>query len=184
LSRRLQTTAWAVVCFGLFASRSEAQLGLPPKITVQPTNTTVSIGGKATFAIEAYSLLPMSYKWYRNGVEVSGADQSTYTDDNAQSSDAGSYYVKVSNLVGSDESRTATLTIIYPPVRFDSAEMRTNGFKMTLSGPSATFYVLLASSDLTNWTAIGTNSAVTGSTVFTDTTAKNRAMRFYRAVAR
>jgi len=40
----------------------------------------------------------------------------------------------------------------------------------------------LASSDLANWTPISTNAALTGNLVFTDTTAANYSVRYYRAV--
>ena len=184
LSFGLQRAVCGAIFFGFLVSQSRAQLGLPPQISVQPTNQTVPVGGTATFSVKAYSLLPMTYKWYRNGLRISGADQSTYSNTNAQYPDAGNYLVEVSNLVGKDDSRTASLSLIYPPVKFESAEMTTNGFEMQLSGPAASNYVIDASVNLTDWLPISTNSATLGKVVFTDMTAKQRSMRFYRAWAR
>jgi len=43
-------------------------------------------------------------------------------------------------------------------------------------------YVILASTDLANWTPIATNVANTGTVVFTDTSSSNYPVRFYRAM--
>jgi hypothetical protein len=184
----LKTAALSLFCC-LLTTKGYAQL-IKPAVTAHPTNTIVSYGGTATFEVEAYSLLGMSFSWYHNGVKlsnsakISGADDSICTIANVGAADAGSYYAKVSNLVGPVESNPATLSIIYPPVRINSAQVATNGLRLQMSGPNASNYVISASVNLTNWTPISTNAALTGSVIFTDTTANARPMRFYRAVAR
>ena len=185
----LRTAALSLFLFCLLPAKGNAQL-IKPAITAHPTNTIVSYGASATFTVDAYSLLGMSYSWYHNGVKLSnsakigGATDSTCTIANVGAADAGSYYVEVRNIIGPVESNPATLSIIYPPVRINSAQVVTNGLRLQMSGPSASNYVISASVNLTDWAPISTNAALSGSIFFTDTTANTRPMRFYRAVAR
>jgi hypothetical protein len=185
----LKTAALSLLYCCLLPAKGYAQL-IKPAITAHPTNTIVSYGATATFKVEAYSLLGMSFSWYHNGVKlsdsakISGADDSICTIANVGAADAGSYYAKVSNLIGPVQSNPATLSIIYPPVRINSAQVVTNGLKLQMSGPVASNYVISASVNLKDWSPISTNVALTGSVIFTDTTANTRPARFYRAVAR
>jgi hypothetical protein len=185
----LKTAAVFLFLCCLLPSNSNAQL-LAPAITEHPTNAVVPNGATATFKVEAYSLLGVTYSWYHNGekignsTRITGANDSTCVISNVRASDGGNYYAQVRNLIGGVESHSATLTLIYPPVALDSIEMVGNGLKIKMSGPNASNYVVFASTNFSNWTAISTNSALNGSVVFTDTTAKNRPMRFYRATAR
>ena len=48
-------------------------LALPPTITQQPVNQSVSMGGAATFTVAATGSLPLSYYWQRNGAYIAGA---------------------------------------------------------------------------------------------------------------
>lgn len=185
----LKAAALSLFLCCLLPARSFSQIGVPPVITVQPTNTIVTNGGTATFTVEAFSLVSVTYAWYRNGAKLSngarilGATDSRCTISNIGFADAGNYYVEVKNLIGPVNSDSAKLSLIYPPVRIESTQMVTNGLRMQLSGPNASNYVVSASTNLVAWTPISTNSATTGSVTLTDTTAKNRLMRFYRAVA-
>jgi VCBS repeat-containing protein len=78
---------------------------------------------------------------------------------------------------------TVTITILdNTPLRFSSAEMTADGFAFQLSMPAGRTYVILASTNNQDWTPISTNVALTASVVFTDTTATNYSMRFYRAM--
>jgi hypothetical protein len=186
----LKTGALPLLLCCLLPDRSHAQIGIKPVIIAQPTNTIVTNGVTATFKVEAYSLLGVTYSWYRNGVKlsntskISGTDGATCTILNAGYADVGNYYAEVRNLVGPVDSSTATLSLIYPPVYIFSAQMATNGLRMQMSGPNASNYIISASANLTDWTSISTNSALTGSVVFTDTSARTRPMQFYRAIAR
>ena len=87
----------------------------------------------------------------------------------------------VANSWGSVTSAEATLTVI--PPSFGSAGMTPHGFTLQLSVPAGQTYVILASTNLQDWTPIYTNvSALTGSIVFTDPAATNCDKRFYRAM--
>jgi hypothetical protein len=86
-------------------------VNVPPSITAQPSNQTVTQGASATFTVAATGSPTLSYQWSFNGVNISGATASSYTKSNAQSSDAGNYAVVVSNPYGSVTSANATLTV-------------------------------------------------------------------------
>ena len=73
---------------------------VPPSISAQPQSLTVTQGTDAPFAVTAAGTAPLSYQWLLNGAPISGATDSDYTVINAQSTNAGSYSVVVSNAVG------------------------------------------------------------------------------------
>ncbi len=83
---------------------------VPPTITGQPQNQTVIIGQTATFTVTAEGS-DLSYQWKKNGTDISSETEAILTIDNAQSEDAGSYTVEVSNTAGNIISDPATLTV-------------------------------------------------------------------------
>lgn len=87
----------------------------PPTITSQPVNATVTAGNTATFSVVAGNAT--SYQWFFNGSALGGATTSTLTLSNAQSGNAGSYFVAVTNPGGTTNSNTVTLTVnaVPPP---------------------------------------------------------------------
>src|SRR5438093_1217060 len=74
--------------------------GLPPVITVQPSDTNAPIGGTASFTVAASSGTTLSYQWYFNSNILNAATASTYTLTNVQPTNAGGYYVAVQNADG------------------------------------------------------------------------------------
>jgi len=82
-----------------------------PSITTQPSSVSVSSGSSATFTVVATGSGTLSYQWYKDSTAISGATSASYTVSSASSSDAGSYYVVVTNSAGSTTSSSATLTI-------------------------------------------------------------------------
>jgi len=81
-----------------------------PSISTQPASVSVAVGSSATFSVTA-SGGTLSYQWYQDSSAISSATSSTYTISSATTDDAGSYYVIVTNSVGSTTSSTATLTV-------------------------------------------------------------------------
>jgi hypothetical protein len=84
---------------------------VPPTITTQPSSQTVNVGEPATFRVVATGTTPMFYQWQKNGTNITGATSATDTISAAQTTDAGSYTVIVSNSVGSVTGSNATLTV-------------------------------------------------------------------------
>lgn len=92
-----------------------AVAGTAPTITTQPTARTVTAGTGTTFSVTATGGI-LTYQWYFNGTAITGATSSEYTIASAQTANAGSYYVVVSNFYGSVTSSTVTLTVNAAPV--------------------------------------------------------------------
>jgi arylsulfatase A-like enzyme len=90
--------------------------GTAPSITTQPANKTVNVGQTARFSVTATGTPPLQYQWRKNGADVPGATNSSYTTPATVAADNGSLFsVVVSNSGGSVTSNNATLTVRIPP---------------------------------------------------------------------
>jgi Ig-like domain CHU_C associated len=86
----------------------------PPVITAQPSNQIISQGNTATLSVGATSLAPLSYQWYQGqsgdtSNPIEGAASSSFMTPPLNSTT--SYWVLVSNVAGSVNSNTATVTV-------------------------------------------------------------------------
>ena len=79
---------------------------IAPRIITQPFGTTTP----ALLKVVATGT-SLTYKWYKNGVEISGQTQDSYI-----ANDAGTYKVVVSNAAGSVTSNDVTLITVQPPL--------------------------------------------------------------------
>ena len=84
---------------------------MPPTITIQPTNQTVTVGGTVTFSVTASGSPPLSYQWNFNGTDITGATNTTLTLTNVQLNQAGNYTMLVTNNYGSILSSNAALVV-------------------------------------------------------------------------
>ncbi len=84
----------------------------PPCFATHPSSVAVNEGEPATFAVTPCSNPPYYYQWYRNGLPIPGATNSSYNMPHAHPSQAGTYYVVLSNSVASLSSGTATLSVV------------------------------------------------------------------------
>lgn len=84
-----------------------------------PADVTVVENRPFTLRCVADASPPISYQWVHGGVDVAGATSDTYSVARAQSTDGGEWYCRVSNPVGTTNSRTAIVTYVQddtPPV--------------------------------------------------------------------
>jgi hypothetical protein len=91
-------------------------VNVPPTITTQPQNQTVVQSATASFSVIAAGTAPLGYQWKFGAQNISGATQSTYTINNAQSAAAGSYSVVISNVAGAMTSSVVSLVVNVPPI--------------------------------------------------------------------
>ncbi|MGI8964842.1 MAG: immunoglobulin domain-containing protein, partial [Limisphaerales bacterium] len=97
-----------------------SQTNQPPTILSQPKSRTNYSGTTAIFSITTDGTGPLSYQWIKNGTNlldgghVFGSRTSTLTLTAITSADAGNYNVMVSNEVGSTNSASGLLTVVYP----------------------------------------------------------------------
>jgi sugar lactone lactonase YvrE len=82
-----------------------------PSIAAQPVNLHVNVGGSAVFSVGVTGTPPFTYQWYFNSVAITGATDGSYTVDNAQAANAGSYVVTITNSEGTVTSSAAALTV-------------------------------------------------------------------------
>ena len=52
---------------------------IPPTITTQPANKTVKVGQTAKFTVTATGTTPLHYQWMKNGANITGATNGSYT---------------------------------------------------------------------------------------------------------
>ena len=100
------------IIFSLLAFSAHA--GVPPVITMQPTNQVVAAGSNATISVTASSATALNYQWYFNGGKITSATNSSFTVVKAQFTNAGAYYVAVANAYGTVNSSAMTLNVIAP----------------------------------------------------------------------
>lgn len=109
---RAGTTGWGTS----FDWHPTAQMVVvPPTLSAEPANVTVIAGSNATFSVTATGSAP-AYQWQKDGVNVPGATAATLVLSGAQTAQAGSYKVWVSNSSGSVSSSPVTLTVVVQPV--------------------------------------------------------------------
>ena len=83
-----------------------------PYITTPPANQTVTAGQTATFSVAATGTPPLTYRWQKNGADITGATSSSYSTPVTTAADDGEMLrVMVSNAAGSVTSNSAILTV-------------------------------------------------------------------------
>ncbi|HEY3244157.1 MAG TPA: M12 family metallo-peptidase [Phycisphaerae bacterium] len=77
----------------------------------QPQSQTICLNGIATFSASVSGTGPFNYQWRKDGVDIPGATQSSYTIDPVAAGSAGSYTLFISNACVSVSSDPAVLTV-------------------------------------------------------------------------
>jgi uncharacterized repeat protein (TIGR01451 family) len=86
-----------------------------PVIVAQPQSLSVLAGSPATFTVTAQGSEPLAYQWFYNDTALGGQTQPALTIATVAGSDAGTYFVVVSNQVSQVQSDAAILTVLFPP---------------------------------------------------------------------
>ncbi len=88
----------------------------PPHIdTVLPADQTIAVGGNATITATVTGTAPLHFQWYLGDLELSGAEASSLTINNADFGDGGDYWLIVTNLAGAATSQVARVVVKSPP---------------------------------------------------------------------
>lgn len=153
-------------------------------ITGQPAGSTISEGTAKVLNVDAVGTGPLQYQWRRNGVAISGATSPSLVIQPASSNDTGTYTAYVwtgSDIIESDEAQL----IVVPSSDFkiDSLTITSGqGLSFSVQGGIGANVTVLASSDLTNWTTVGTVTNTSGTISIDDPGRVGQTKRFYKLV--
>jgi len=150
-----------------------------PVIVSQPQSVTTNLGRAARFAVTAIGTDPEYYQWYYEDVGglIAGATASSYTVGSVDWTNAGDYFVIVTNQYGSATSEVAALSVFVPPppVIEPLVGAGTIEVYVTWAAEVGTGYQLQYNTDLNtpNWVVVS-NVVATGPTV----TVKHRRLKY------
>ena len=115
---------------------------VPPSITSQPANVTVTAPAAANFSVVATGDAPLAYQWRRNGIAIGGATSSSYSLNPTAVSDSGATFdVVVTNGAGTATSAVATLTVNAANV---PPSITTQPASTTVTAPGAATFSVVA----------------------------------------
>jgi hypothetical protein len=139
----------------IYNARTYGKCALFPVILVQPTNLTVLAGQTASFSVSVSGGTPLTYQWRCNGTNLPAGTNVIFSLTNAQSANAGTYSVCVTNAYGSTTSSNALLTV-FPST--PTVLTQPVGQKVWLGYP-ATFSVMVTGAPPISfqWQCSGTN---------------------------
>src|SRR5262249_38729721 len=89
----------------------------PPQINadIKPLSATFYSGLPLTYSVGASGSAALAYQWFFNGQRLSGATSSSFAIASLDATNAGAYYLRVTNSLGSIYSSTSTLAVVSAP---------------------------------------------------------------------
>jgi len=112
----------------------------------QPMDTVVNAGESVNFEVEASGDEPITYQWFKDGIQIPGATNNTYTINNVTTQDQGWYQVLVSNPLDSLFSVPVRLDVIAnlfieeQPENIEVVENQPAFFRVVASGAEPISY--------------------------------------------
>ena len=178
---------------GTFASPvSTLKVMTPPAVISQPANFAVS-SGTAIMLSASVTGDNLSYQWRLNGTAIPGATSSYLIISNVGAANSGNYTLVVSNTLGSVVTDPALLTVVNVPktpkilslapqtiTLAPLAQAVTEGMHLVFEGDPGFNFVVEGSTDLADWTPLGTVVGDSAPVEFLDTDATTLTSRFYR----
>lgn len=172
--------------------------GVAPVITTQPQGAAVAWGDPVIFSVIASGSPALTYQWYKNGVQISGATTSTLIVTDVTIPATGTpdpvYYVHVQNGVGSVDSqfvilsvsqRTQTISFDAAPAAAQPAGSAVKLSASASSGLPVTFSLVSGSGNLSGSTLTGLSATVVvrasqaGNTIYSAAADVDRTFTFY-----
>ena len=103
-----------------------------PSIVEQPLDQSILSGESATFQVLAEGSQPLSYQWQRNGVDIPGAINPSYTTPLLLTGDDALFSVAVTNNAGTITSREARLIVTELALTVDSIAITVDSTQLTV----------------------------------------------------
>jgi formylglycine-generating enzyme required for sulfatase activity len=160
------TNYWARVSNSVGSVNSSlASMSCSPAITTQPATQTIVSGSTATLTVTASGSTPLTYQWYQGAVGTTttpvGTNTASFTTPTL--TDTTTYWVRVSNSVGSVNSSLASIscspTITTQPAARTIISGTTTTLSVTANGSTPLAYQWYQGPAGTTTTPVGTNSA-------------------------
>jgi hypothetical protein len=147
-----------------------------PVIDAPPQPQTSCLGQSATFQVTAYGDQPLSYQWWSLAGPLPGQTSTNLMLTNLLSSQAGAYWVVVSNAFGSVTSAPAPLV-----VNDACVDLRMYA-GLDIAGQAGRAYVLSYANDVNspNWIALATNTLGASNWFYLDMDTPFQPRRFYK----
>jgi hypothetical protein len=98
---------------------------LKPAIIYEPTDLHLAAGDSAEMRVRARGAGPMTYRWFKNNVELAGETGAALVIASASAANFGDYRVEVSNAHGAATSRTAHVNVTGVEVPLTLSVVRT-----------------------------------------------------------
>lgn len=96
----------------LWSNFAKLDVETKPEITRQPADIVVlKTGDDLELEVEATSISPIKYQWYKDSNPIPGATDKKYTKTNINSTDAGEYYCVLTNNCGEVKSNVSFVTV-------------------------------------------------------------------------
>ncbi|HKQ39730.1 MAG TPA: immunoglobulin domain-containing protein, partial [Verrucomicrobiae bacterium] len=152
----------------------------PPVVALDPASQRVNVGASVTLRVIATGPGPLSYRWQKDTVEISGQTNATLNFASVQRADTGAYRAVISNANGSVTSAAANLQV-FAPARILSVSRSGNVVEVIAESATGQRYTLEYCDNFGtgSWTALNTLDGTGASITFTDASAAP-ASRFYR----
>ena len=153
----------------------------PVLIVTGPASLVRVSGEPASFSVVASSsLLPLAYQWFHDGTPIAGKTNSLLTFSAVSSTNAGAYFVEVSNADDSITSAAAMMTVKAPfqIVNF-TRKGATNAISFTTTLDFSYIVEFKNALDEPQWQSLPSVPGTGGTVTVEDPTAGG-AMRFYR----
>ncbi len=152
----------------------------------QPFQRTATAGDSITFSAAQFAGRLATFQWQFNGVNINGSTNSSLTLGNVCWTNSGCYRAVIRNPLGSITSPKMSLSVPHGPLSFDLSSLSylaTSGeYKIRLTGSSGVYPVVIyATTNLTDWTPVFTNSPTTNNIDFMDVPLDGSPNHFYRA---
>jgi uncharacterized repeat protein (TIGR03803 family) len=175
--------------FGGQGTAFRLSLSGAPQITGQPVNQSALAGSSAIFSVAVFGSAPFTYQWQFNGtnladgLNVFGSTNRVLTLSSITATNGGSYSVAVRNGLGSTNSATAVLTVLFQPA-FQNVKQTNGTVYLTWSAIVGQRYRVQWNAGLgsSTWQNLGPLVTATSSTMVTTDLIGTNAQRFYRVL--
>jgi hypothetical protein len=117
--QKLQAGQYSVLVWNaagqVLSSNATLSVNVPAHVLAPPSSVTTTNGLAASFVPTIVGDPALAYQWYFNSAPLTNATNASLTLTGVQASNAGPYFIVVSNLYGMDTSAVAQLTVLIKP---------------------------------------------------------------------